>query len=222
MAWRLAKALEQLRKQINEEFPNRRKDSDGTIGDTDHNKRTSDHNPWVDGSVVTALDLTHDPKSGMDSYWLAQSLVDSKDSRIKYIISNGKICSGAGQDQPAWEWRAYTGKNRHDHHVHISVRPAAGFYDDTRPWKFTIHKEGTLPTKDFKEPPPTLHKGDQGADVIELQRLLSLQKGFTLAGDGVFGPVTEQAVKAFQHNHMLVVDGIVGPMTWTILQRKGK
>ena len=35
--------------------------------------------------------------------------------------------------------------------------------------------------------------------------------------DGVFGPLTEQAVKNFQAGEGIAVDGIVGPITWSHL-----
>lgn len=38
-----------------------------------------------------------------------------------------------------------------------------------------------------------------------------------LAIDGIFGPLTEAEVKAFQSALGLVVDGIVGPLTWRAL-----
>jgi hypothetical protein len=34
-----------------------------------------------------------------------------------------------------------------------------------------------------------------------------------VAADGVFGPITERAVKRFQRSNGLLVDGIVGPQT---------
>ncbi len=54
----------------------------------------------------------------------------------------------------------------------------------------------------------TLKKGDKGADVQVLQRALHL------ADDGIFGKVTEDAVRTFQKAHGLVADGIVGAKTW--------
>jgi GH24 family phage-related lysozyme (muramidase) len=56
----------------------------------------------------------------------------------------------------------------------------------------------------------------QGKDVLEAQRSLS-QKGFPLVADGVFGPATARAVRAFQQQNGLIADGIVGPKTWDLL-----
>ena len=92
--WRVAKSLEVLRDQVNSAHPGQRKDNDGTIGDAAHQTRTSDHNPWVkDGAVgvVTALDITHDPAHGVDTYAMAETLRRSRDRRIKYVISNRHI-----------------------------------------------------------------------------------------------------------------------------------
>lgn len=47
--------------------------------------------------------------------------------------------------------------------------------------------------------------------VKELQRLLGISGSDQ---DGVFGPMTEARVRAFQRAHGLVPDGIVGPKTW--------
>ena len=58
----------------------------------------------------------------------------------------------------------------------------------------------------------------KGDDVLLLQqRLLAL--GYSEVGvpDGVFGPMTDEAVRHFQENNDLVVDGIVGPVTWEVL-----
>lgn len=57
----------------------------------------------------------------------------------------------------------------------------------------------------------TLKLGSRGIDVITLQKKLNLHQ------DGIFGPLTEEAVKEFQKSNGLTVDGIVGAKTWAKL-----
>lgn len=129
--WRLAKSLEVLRAQIDEEYPGRSKKSDGTIGDTAHSSRTSDHNPNRNG-VVQALDITDDPKKGVDASDIANGIRLSQDPRIKYIISDGRIAGGAHLN-----WRPYRGANAHTKHFHISVKDDKSLYDNTNNWRIT-------------------------------------------------------------------------------------
>ncbi len=64
---------------------------------------------------------------------------------------------------------------------------------------------------------PTVRNGSTGCPVPELQDSLNAT-GETLVVDGVFGPVTNAAVRRFQTAHRpLVTDGIVGPRTWPAL-----
>lgn len=204
MGWRVAKSLETLRSQVNGAHPDRSKDSDGTIGDAAHASRDSDHNPWVqDGGtgVVTAMDITHDPGHGVDTYVVAETLRQNRDSRIKYVISNRRIFAGANGPSP-FIWRAYSGSNPHDHHIHVSVLPDKVFYDDTRPWNLASDAR------------PVLRNGSTGEAVKTLQRLLGIE------ADGIFGDQTEAAVKQFQATHALAIDGVVGPYTWRALDSK--
>lgn len=217
-AWRVAKSLITLRDQINAKWPDRRKDSDGTIGDPSHQSRTSDHNAWIkDGpyGVVSAMDITHDPQSGCDSYALAEQLLASRDARIKYIISNRKIAAGSDGPQP-WVWREYAGANPHDHHVHISVKPDKAHYDNEAPWMIGVgHVPASAPAPAPMPAPEysrTLREGARGDDVKKLQSTLR-----TTAVDGIFGPKTRRSVESFQIDKGLVVDGIVGPQTWKAL-----
>ncbi|MCX4811798.1 peptidoglycan-binding protein [Streptomyces sp. NBC_01239] len=60
--------------------------------------------------------------------------------------------------------------------------------------------------------------GDTGPEVAEAQCLLR-RAGISPGGiDGIFGPLTEHAVKQFQQRSRLVVDGMVGPHTWKALR----
>ena len=65
-------------------------------------------------------------------------------------------------------------------------------------------------------PWPLVRRGDQQHPVQTLQYLLRA-RGHTVAADGIFGPKTESAVRAFQQEKNLSVDGIVGPNTWSAL-----
>lgn len=56
-------------------------------------------------------------------------------------------------------------------------------------------------------------KGSKGELVRKIQGALHLVQ------DGIFGSVTEEAVKAFQKANNLKVDGIVGDKTWNLLFR---
>lgn len=125
--WRLAESLKQLRVQLNAEFPNRDKKSDGSVGDLKHQARKSDHNPNSAG-VVTAIDITHDPKA-LDCNRLADVLFESKDPRIKYLIWNRKITT---PDKKSW--KKYTGANAHAHHLHVSVSSDFKLYDSKKDW----------------------------------------------------------------------------------------
>jgi peptidoglycan hydrolase-like protein with peptidoglycan-binding domain len=60
---------------------------------------------------------------------------------------------------------------------------------------------------------PTVRLNDTGPNVKTVQHLLR-QRGATITADGVFGPATESAVKAFQGANGLFQDGVVGANTW--------
>src|SRR5919198_5513001 len=66
---------------------------------------------------------------------------------------------------------------------------------------------------DPTSPFPLVRRGDNGFPVRPLQRLLCA-RNHPVAVDGIFGPQTESAVKAFQQSAGVAADGIVGPQTW--------
>jgi peptidoglycan hydrolase-like protein with peptidoglycan-binding domain len=62
-------------------------------------------------------------------------------------------------------------------------------------------------------PWPLVRRGQRIFPVRPLQQLLRA-RNHPVGVDGIFGPQTESAVKAFQRSRGLAVDGIVGPQTW--------
>ena len=135
MSWRVARSLDTLLAEVNAAAPNRSKVADGSIGDTSHQARPSDHNPNSAG-VVRARDFTHDPAGGLDAGQLAEHV-----HRLgitghpalgpgAYVIWSRRIASATY----GWAWRPYSGSNPHDHHCHVSVSTAATGYDSTAPW----------------------------------------------------------------------------------------
>jgi hypothetical protein len=142
--WRPAESLKTLLTQINSLAINRSKDSDGMIGDAEHQSRDSDHNPWVwdaanKKGIVTALDITHDPANKCNCSVLAKSFETSKDVRIKYVIWNKQIMNSSpiGGNE-AWTWREYSGKNPHDKHIHISVKCQQDICDSSLSWNINL------------------------------------------------------------------------------------
>ena len=61
--------------------------------------------------------------------------------------------------------------------------------------------------------PARLRKGATGEAVEAVQLALRLTGHYEGVVDGDFGPVTDQAVRAFQEDRQLKVDGIAGPDT---------
>lgn len=64
-----------------------------------------------------------------------------------------------------------------------------------------------------------LRRGDRGSEVKTIQYFLAFVGFFNdrlpeIKSDGIFGPETENAVKAFQREYGLTADGIVGRATW--------
>lgn len=181
--WRESKALLQLLAQVNARWPHRSKVSDGELGDLAHSQRKSDHNPNAAG-VVQALDITNDPNTGPVSRGIAEALIASRDPRIKYVISNRQICAGSGGPSP-WVWRKYTGANPHEHHVHISVKDGAKFYDDTSPWNLDAYKQG-----------PAVNVVVEVGSTKWIQQELN-KHGAKLQEDGHEGPLTQAAIRAY-------------------------
>lgn len=221
MAWRLANSLKTLLGQVNATWPSRSKGSDGTIGDAAHSSRTSDHNPDPSG-IVRALDITHDPKNGLDSRKLADLILAKQDPRLKYVISFNRIGSGPAGPAPG-KWREYKtppNKNPHDHHCHISVIPrdkdGTDLGEDPRPWD--LGAIAVKPQPAAPAAPPVIKPGASNEDVAGLQKAL----GCVVTGKYAPGSELEWALRLFQVRNNLTPDGIAGPQTWKAIATIGK
>jgi len=122
MTPKLCKAGQQLRLQVDDEFPSRSRASDGWVADARHVKAgTSDHIPDPNSGIVRAIDLSRN-LSGAAEPDLMPYLADQirlaarKDKRIAYVIFDKKIASA----KSLWRWRAYKGINPHTKHCHVS------------------------------------------------------------------------------------------------------
>lgn len=63
---------------------------------------------------------------------------------------------------------------------------------------------------------PVLRMGSRGTDVKAAQYMLNAH-GYKLVPDGIYGRLTEAAVRSFQKSHHLLLDGVIGTQTWTAL-----
>jgi peptidoglycan hydrolase-like protein with peptidoglycan-binding domain len=201
---RIARSLDRLRAQVRASVPQGPPlEEYGWLGDAAHQGRTSDHNPDELG-IVRALDIPHDPAHGLDSYELANHLRDTADPRIKYLISNRRIWNPAISKA----WRVYTGTNPHTEHMHVSAVKGT-LADDARDWDLGEILSGE-PEPEDAVTRPMLQRGSVGEDVRQIQQMLMV--------DGIFGHLTEEAIRIFQESEGLDGDGIVGPLTWRALQ----
>jgi hypothetical protein len=109
--------------------PSRKKASDGLLPSKAHINQSpnSDHNTGF------AVDLTHDPKHGIDCFDIFEKL--KEDARVKYLIFQGKIWSKERAKQGN---RVYSGSNPHNKHLHISINDGMG--KDTSPWFWWLNQ----------------------------------------------------------------------------------
>lgn len=211
-------AARQAIADANRRWPNRRKASDGIMGDARHQRTPSDHN------LGNAVDITHDPRSGCDGNVIAALAI--RDPRVTYVIFNRKIYNRA---RAAEGWRPYRGDNPHTQHCHISIRVQSR--SDARAWAWASLTGGAPAPDAPPEPAPSggsragngtgwpgvvLRQGSRGELVRRVQQQLRA-RGWTIDVDGDFGPATRRTVRQFQARHGLEDDGIVGRRTWTAI-----
>ncbi|MDF5724952.1 MAG: peptidoglycan-binding protein [Rhizonema sp. PD37] len=103
-------------------------------------------------------------------------------------------------------------------------RPSVETAQAKKPSAETQAKKPSAETAQAKKPsaetvankpqdPNYLHKGDEGEKVKVLQERLRIAGFYYGDSTGIFGPITQDAVKRFQLAYNLDADGVVGPAT---------
>lgn len=182
MTWHLAPSLRNLFAEVDYRYPNRDKTSDGTVGDTSHSARYSDHNPDKDG-WVHAVDIDSSGQVGDQVTRLLLKRARSNDiPALNYLIFERMIYS--------WKYsflaHEYTGTNPHTTHVHVSIKRT----DAARTWAHRWGVQRLVDLSDLKEG----HRDDWKV----VQRRLNFKLNLELLIDGIPGTDTENAVMKVQ------------------------
>lgn len=196
----LAKTQRILRDDyINLKWPHRDRSLDGWIGDASHEATGSpenggsDHNPNKRG-VVDAIDVD---KDGIHVPTVIASMIVHPSTN--YVIFNRRFFGRRDSYRP----RAYTGPNSHAGHIHRSILQSATAENRVTKYRFILEPMDWLTLRERAEKVPANW---------ELQAYLN-GWGYTLSVDGLYGPVTTKAVRAFQASQRITVDGVVGAQT---------
>lgn len=137
MAEHVDGALTTLDEQWREEHPGA---IVGHRGDKNH-KPPSDHLPEADGSIDASDFMPGSTVTQADLDELAESLRQSRDYRIAYVIRRNRIFSSRIVDGvPAWAWRPYYG----EYHSHTHVSRNDINETDNSEWELNIF----MPTAD--------------------------------------------------------------------------
>lgn len=218
----LAPALVVLRAEIDKKWPNRDRSTDGWIGDTSHaasglpENGGSDHNPNRRG-VVDAIDIDVD---GINCPTVVAAAI--RHPSTHYVIWNRHIWSKDYLDSNGLpRQRNYSGADPHTNHIHVSLTQSTTAENRRTAWGLaklpsTVPTELSWAQRLAASMPQVKAKSTARTTVTRVQALLNAA-GSKLVIDGLFGPATTAAVKAFQSANRLAVDGIVGPKTWGAL-----
>jgi hypothetical protein len=143
--WLLVPCLGQLRTELNRIAPNRDKSSDGTIGDSAHQGRVSDHNDDEVGRVpirdadsrheVHAIDLDTDLREpNLTMEMVVQHVLarcrSGAEKRLRYVIYNRRIWEASN----GWRQRSYSGSSPHTEHAHFSASYVTRLEASTASW----------------------------------------------------------------------------------------
>lgn len=177
------------------------------------------------GSVIGTLSTTDDNEGDTFTYSIACTIPGADDASF----------SIAGDSLLSAESYSYNTKNSYI----VCVRTTDG-YSATYDENFTItiaestnssgsssgYKKEKIKNSPVPENPEVskcdafvsrMQWGSRDGEVPKLQSLLNTLEFNSGVVDGIFGPVTDKAVKLFQATKKLATDGIVGPLTRSVL-----
>jgi len=184
----------------------------------------------------TALQGAHNSAHGYIGGSIGFQHFSFHDPFVFLIHSNADRLLAMWQLAPGKAWRLdpdrMYGSAGTDASIVSNLEPWAGG-EGLRPWAPPDNQQTVKNCKDMSvvtpplydtnpravvtlSPWPLVRKGDREHPVRTLQHLLRARRRM-VAVDGIFGPKTDAAVRAFQAQKSLAVDGIVGPLTWRAL-----
>lgn len=140
MTWRNCAASLALLAEVNELWPDRDTESDGTVGNASHiasGWTASDHNPWVVVAGIGVVRARDIDKDGIDADWLAEWLRLRGKAGDPRLINGGYVIWNKRITTPTFSgWAPYSGTNTHEHHIHVSFSRIAAGFDSPARWNF--------------------------------------------------------------------------------------
>lgn len=162
-----------------------------------HTNHVGNHNSYSLGIVLAGDFRTEDPtpEQWASLYWLLAVYLP------KVLINKFRI--RGHQEMSGYSWKPCPSLDMDQIRRNVS---------NYSPDIITITKPKEVVTL------TTLKRGDRSPDVKTLQENLNALGHNTGTPDGIFGPMTENAVRSFQKASNLLVDGVAGPQTLAKIQ----
>ena len=105
-----------------------------------------------------------------------------------------------------------------DHgHCWMYVKDILGMSDA---WAIVPHDKDDTHTEDIRRTLKLIPKPRMTGEDVKLAQQLLNKHGADLEVDGIFGPATDRAVRAFQEYHSMTVDGVVDLDVWDELEKE--
>jgi hypothetical protein len=229
---RLVAGAKTLISQVDETWPNRKRDLDGWLEKDDHQEKGSDHNPDSRG-LVHAIDIDHgfgneEYRRGEEAQRFANELISyvrrgvPGSERLKYVVYNNQIASGTYRDR-YWTWRK--GDFGYEKHIHIAFSNIGEI--DGRMFSLPIlgSSYGTSLMEESKNAMPKfpgkerLVFGETNESIRRMQRqLISKNYYFPDGATASYDEYTKDAIKKLYHKMGKNGNGkTVGPAAWKFL-----